>query len=150
MSKTRFRLVRQLHFPANTPNRPDVIVPVQHWRSETSASGIYVTCTNGAETRRVLCTTSEELAHLENVMAQTAATHGPDLLSEEAAATEVVRRGGPKLRWCHRQQCGEAVPYASEQCTLGHPTDSVGRVQFMAASRRTPGMVIRTGGESRG
>jgi hypothetical protein len=152
MTETRYRLAEQLHFRADIPRRENVIVTVQRWESITGKTrkAMYVTCIDGIEQTRRLCVTDDDLAHLTTVMTRTAAEHGPDLLSEEAAATAVTRRGGPKMKWCHRQDCGEPVPYAAAQCGSGHPVDSVGRVQMLGTRRNGPPIVMHTGGPNRG
>ncbi len=138
MTETRYSLTQQMHFHADTPTRADVIVTVQRWDAVTTKrpQAVYVVCVNGTEVNRRLCTKTSEMTHLATVMQTTADQHRTDLLSEEAAAAKVTERGGPKLRWCHRKDCGEPVPYASAQCAHGHPTDSVGAIQFLAAHRK--------------
>lgn len=136
-SSSSFTLTEQLHFLADTPNTKNVVVTVQHWtKNAGKKAGIYVVCFNGTEHNRRVCNDAAALAHLAQVMAKTRTEHASHLLSEEAAATEVVRRRGPQLTWCHRtKSCGQPVPYASAVCADGHPTESVGRIQFASVTR---------------
>lgn len=147
MAEASFSLVAQLHFLADTADVRDAVVTVQQWAKRTGTAGVYVVCVNGAETNRRVCNNPASVAELDKVMADTRARYGDDLLSEEAANTEVQRRGGPAVTWCHRAKtCDAPVPYASAVCAYGHPTESVGRVAF--ASLRT--YTLATGGQNRG
>lgn len=149
MAETSFVLARQLHFLADTPTVKNAVVTVQHWtkRAGTRPGGVYVVCVNGVETNRRTCTDAKSVGHLVTVMDQTQERHAGTILSEEAAATEVRRRGGPELTWCHRTKtCDAPVPYASAVCAYGHPTESVGRVAFASLRSYT----VAAGGQTRG
>lgn len=148
-AQTSFVLARQLHFLAHTPDVKDAVITVQQWtkRTGTRPGGIYVVCVNGVEANRRNCTDAKSVAELTRVMDETQAKHADSILSEEAAATEVRRRKGPELTWCHRTKtCDAPVPYASAVCAYGHPTESVGRIQFASVRSYT----LATGGQNRG
>lgn len=138
MAETSYTLAEQLHFVADTPDAEDVVVTVQRWAKRgTKPAGIYVVCINGVQANRRVCNTATSVDYLKKMIADTRAKHADHLLSEDAAATAVVRRGGPQLTWCHRtRSCGEAVPYAAAVCGAGHPTESVGRIQFASVTKQ--------------
>lgn len=144
-----YRLARQLHFRAQVPGREgDIVVTMQRWDSTSSRPGaVCVTLYDGAEQSRRIFRTEEDLAHLQERLDLVAEQHRDDSLSEEAACDEVARRGGPGITWCHRKDCGCAVPWAAATCSDGHPTESVNRVEFLSLTQRRPPITIVTGGK---
>lgn len=136
MADPRYTLTDQLHFIADVPDRPDIVVTVQHWAKTKGTGAIYVVCYNGAEHTRRVCSDASSVTHLVQLMAKYRTEYQGALLSEEAADTQVRRRGGPSLAWCHRTKtCDAPVPYAAAICGHGHPTESVGRVAFASVTR---------------
>ena len=145
-----YKLARQLHFRAQVPGRPgDTIVTMQRWDSAGARpSSVCVTLYDGDEQSRRVFRTEDDLAHLQARLDQIAADHAADALTEEGAADEVARRGGPALTWCHRSKtCGAPVPWGASTCADGHPTESVSSVEFLSVSQRRPVLTPITGGK---
>jgi hypothetical protein len=143
-----YRLTRQLHFKAHVAGRTeDVIVTMQRWDSLSSRpSSVCVTLYDGVEQSRRIFRSEDDLAHLQAHLDRVAADRRADALSEEGAEDTVVRRGGPKLGFCHRKDCGSPVPWAAATCADGHPTESVGGVEYLSVTQRRPVIVPVTGG----
>jgi hypothetical protein len=136
MAKTKYVLRDQVHLRADTPNQPDVIITLQHWVPATGDAGraVFVTTYNGVERVRKFCTTTEDLARIDQSFTDARREHADGILSEEAAADEVIRRNGPPIRWCLNQKCAAQipVPFAADQCAEGHPIEGRGRVEFLS------------------
>jgi len=141
-------LARQLHFRAQVPGKGnDVIVTMQRWDSPAGRAAVCVTLYDGVEQSRRIFRSAADLEHLQARLDQVAEEHRADTLSEQAAEDEVARRGGPKLGYCHRGDCGEPVPWAASYCTDGHPTESVGNIEFLSVTQRRPALTPLTGGK---
>jgi len=145
----RYQLTDQIHMRAAVPTDPDVIVTLQHWTSATSGALIYVVTHNGIEVTRKFSADPDDLTKLVEHFAATRARHADDVLSDEAATDEVVRRGGPGPKFCVKSDCPSQipVPYASDICAAGDPIESRGRVEFRTVTQRRPVLNVIPGGK---
>lgn len=145
----RYLLTDQIHMRASVPTNSDVIVTLQHWTAVGSGALIYVVTHNGTEVTRKFSADPTDRANLVAHFAATRAEHADGLLSDEAAADEVVRRGGPSPRYCVRQDCPAQipVPYASDTCAAGDPVEARGRIEFLSVTQRHPTFTVIAGGK---
>jgi len=134
---------------AAVADNPDVVVTLQRWTSAGSGALIYVVTHNGVEVTRKFSADPTDLAKLVDHFAATRSRHADDLLSDEAAADAVARRGGPGPKWCVKSDCPAQIPipYASDICAAGDPVESRGRIEFLSVTRRNPVFTVITGGK---
>lgn len=154
MAATRYTLTEQLHFLARDGSQREVVVTLQSWKNRTGSKGIYIKTHNGVEEMRRFYDTTHGATLVQrsfNLARQMAAAEDETarvvMLSEDAAADEVARRGGPHPRYCLVGDCGAQIPYAAAQCADGHPFDQLpqpGTYAFGSA-RRPPMTLIRGG-----
>lgn len=140
MSSLRYGLIEQLHFPAADPATPDqdVIVTIQRWRSKTSKTEVFVRAHDGVEFVRHSAHTDAEHARIDESFEQARRVFDQQLLSDEAAADEIARRGGPRIGYCNANGCGAQIPYAGAQCADGHAGNYVNPGTYvMSSARRT-------------
>jgi hypothetical protein len=152
MPSLRYGLRDQLHFHGAVAGNPDVIITIQRWDAITAGPrrSMCVITHDGTEAMRRFCTDTEDLDRLDTMLATTRAEHTAGILSEDAAADQIARRGGPGPRWCTHTDCGAMIPYAAPQCAEGHPVDKVSAVEWLAVTQRAPVLTAITGGRSRG
>lgn len=148
MASLRYHLRDQLHFLATVAGHGETVVTLQHWHAPAAQRrrAVYVVCYNGVENSRRVLASTDDLDKLDRHLNAMKREHAGDLLSEDAAADEVARRGGPSPRWCGTQDCGAMIPFAAQQCANGCPVDSVGRVEFLSATQRRAAITAVTGG----
>jgi hypothetical protein len=146
---TRYALTDQIHFVATDPENADrdVVVTLQHWKSKTSSSAVYVRLHNGAEYQRRLAATARERDMLARSFATARRDFGDALLSEDAAGDEVSRRGGPNVKWCTATDCGAQIPYAAAQCAEGHAVNHINAGTYSHGTSRRPAFTLITGGK---
>jgi hypothetical protein len=146
---TRFTLADQVHFLADVPGKGQVVVTLQHWHA-AGPRALYVVTHNGVEARRKFTADQRDIASLTAHLAAVREQHADDILSEEAATDEVVRRGGPTAKHCLKADCTATIPipFAAAHCAAGClPTEDRGRLEFMAVTNRYPPMTVVTGGK---
>jgi len=149
MSSLRYGLIEQIHFPAADPATPDryVIVTLQRWRSTTSRTEIYVRVHDGAEFDRRFAATDTLRARIDESFANARRDFADVLLSDDAAADHVTRRGGPSIGWCTATGCGAQIPFAAAQCAEGHATNHVNAGTYSHGASRRPALTVITGGK---
>jgi hypothetical protein len=141
----RYCLIKQRHFFADVDGN-DTVVTIQHWQTRDTRTAIYVRIHDGVEASRKFARTEAEHALIERSF-QIADTQFRDqMLSDDFAADEIARRGGPAPKWCTVTDCGAMVPYASAQCAEGHPTDHVNAGTYVFGSSRLPSLTVIQGG----
>jgi hypothetical protein len=144
----RYQLAEQLHFLAHDDTGREVVVTLQRWQSQNSRSAVYVRTHNGTETDRRVCRTDTDLNNLALSFTLAKDKFGDAMLSDDLAADEVSRRGGPTIRYCHVRDCGAQVPFAAGQCAEGHPTNQTPAGSYVMGSGRRPPFTVVTGGKS--
>jgi hypothetical protein len=146
----RYCLAEQIHFPATDPDSPaqGVIVTLQRWRSTTSKSEIYVRVHNGVEYDRRFADTDLLRNRVDESFANARRDFAVELLSDDAAADEVSRRGGPRIQWCTAAgDCGAQIPFAAAQCADGHAVNHVSAGTYVFGQSRRPAFTVITGGK---
>jgi hypothetical protein len=152
MAATRYFLAEQMHFLGLDGRQKEVVITIQSWKSRAGRKGIYVKAHNGVEVVRRLCHTPEDAVRVQRSFAMAQAmiqADPPELtpLSDDAAADEIARRGGPGPRWCSLSNCGAQVPVAASQCAEGHPWETAtGPGRYVFGSNRRPALTVITGG----
>ncbi len=147
---TRYTLADQVHFVAEVPGVGEVVVTLQHWQAD-AGTAVYVTTHNGIEARRKFTDDPRDIASLRDYFTDVRTRHAGDILSEQAATDEVVRRGGPGPRHCPKADCTSTIPipFAAAHCAAGClPADDRGRVEFLSVTSRRPALTVITGGKS--
>lgn len=145
---TRYLLEDQVHFLANVPDRDDIVVTLQHWKSPKGAAILVVTH-NGVEANRVFVHDPAMLAKIPGDFARNRAEHAAAILSEEKVLDEVAKRGGPTVRHCAKKDCPSTVPipFAASMCAAGClPADDRSRIEALSVSQRRQVMVPLSGG----
>ncbi len=145
----RYGLIEQIHFIAADPARParDVVVTLQRWRSTTSQTEIYARIHNGVEYDRRLASTDALRARIDECFANAHRDFSDALLSDDAAADQVIRNGGPRIKWCNAADCGAQIPFASAQCADGHAANHTNAGTYSHGTSRRPAFTVITGGK---
>lgn len=145
MPEPRYTLARQLHFVAENPQHREVVITIQRWQSKTSKTAVYVQLHNGREVVRRVCSSTADLTQLDTSFTKAEAQFAEYLLSDDAAADEVTRRGGPTIQYCRDGRCGAQIPFGASQCAEGHTADYVGAGRNVFGLNRRPPITLHTG-----
>lgn len=146
---SRYVLITQLHFLAAVPGKGEAVVTLQHWQT-AGPKAVYVVTHNGAEVSRKFTADPRDIESLAAYINTVRERYAADILSEDAAADEVVRRGGPGPRYCLNAQCPSTlpIPFAAVHCAAGClPADDRGRIEFMSVTQRRAQITVVTGGK---
>jgi hypothetical protein len=146
---TRYTLADQVHFLATIAGKGEVVVTLQQWQA-AGPKAVYVVTHNGVEATRKFTDDQRDIDSLQAYIATSRQQHAADVLSDDAAVDEVVRRGGPKPAYCLKGDCPSSlpIPFAAAHCAAGClPPADRGGLEFMSVTSRRPVVTVVTGGK---
>lgn len=147
-TKSRYFLAEQLHFLGADGQQREVVITIQSWKAQDGGkSGVYVKTHNGVEQVRRVYNTEQGALWVQRNFNQARQFFADRMLSEDAAADQVARRGGPNPTYCLVGDCGAMIPYAAAMCASGDPVDRVERGRYVMGTSRRPVLTVIPGGK---